>query len=214
MNFTGYPINWRVWFCNVYPRYNIWSWHVSNRPKRFVCTSYTHASCCSYRLAPVAQFQLPWYAGELWGVFYDVLEKIARVIAYSSTRHTKDKCEIYMKLEFTKVTLSSIDITHCPTWQSPWEILGFCQTEIEFRLYFAHTYTDECRLYTMYIRGLPVRHVLSDVVREPVSFMVTAVRKWYPDIGKTFGPLPDQRTSHHIENPSFTGPPKLLQDLI
>ena len=34
------------------------------------------------------------------------------------------------------------------------------------------------------------------------------------DIGKTFGPLPDQRTGNHMENPRFTGPPKLLQDLI
>ena len=33
------------------------------------------------------------------------------------------------------------------------------------------------------------------------------------DIGKTFGPLPDRRTSDHMENPSFTGLPKLLQDL-
>ena len=31
------------------------------------------------------------------------------------------------------------------------------------------------------------------------------------DIGKTFGPLPDRRTGNHMENPSFTGPPKLLQ---
>ena len=29
------------------------------------------------------------------------------------------------------------------------------------------------------------------------------------DIGKTFGPLPDRRTDNHMENPSFTGPPKL-----
>ena len=36
----------------------------------------------------------------------------------------------------------------------------------------------------------------------------------YTDIGKTFGPLPDRRTSNHMENPSFTGPPKLLLDLI
>ena len=34
------------------------------------------------------------------------------------------------------------------------------------------------------------------------------------DIGKTFGLLPDRRTSNHIENPSLTGPPQLLQDLI
>ena len=34
------------------------------------------------------------------------------------------------------------------------------------------------------------------------------------DIRKTFGPLPDRRTGNHMENPSFTGPPKLLQDLI
>ena len=34
------------------------------------------------------------------------------------------------------------------------------------------------------------------------------------DIGKTFVPLPDRMTSNHMENPSFTGPPKLLQDLI
>ena len=33
-----------------------------------------------------------------------------------------------------------------------------------------------------------------------------------PDIGKTFGPLPDQRTGNHMEKHSFTGPPKLLQD--
>ena len=30
------------------------------------------------------------------------------------------------------------------------------------------------------------------------------------DIGKTFGPLPDRRTGNHMENPSFTGPPKLF----
>ena len=34
------------------------------------------------------------------------------------------------------------------------------------------------------------------------------------DIGKTFGPLPDRRTGNYMENASFTGPPKLLQDLI
>ena len=36
--------------------------------------------------------------------------------------------------------------------------------------------------------------------------------KWQPfsDIGKTFGPLPDRRTGNHMENPSFTGPPKLF----
>ena len=34
-----------------------------------------------------------------------------------------------------------------------------------------------------------------------------------PDIGKTFGPLPDRRTGNHMENPSFTGSPKFLQDL-
>ena len=33
-------------------------------------------------------------------------------------------------------------------------------------------------------------------------------------IGKTFGPLPDRRTGNHMENPSFIGPLKLLQDLI
>ena len=32
------------------------------------------------------------------------------------------------------------------------------------------------------------------------------------DIGKTFGPLPDRWTGNHMENPSFSGPPKLLQD--
>ena len=31
---------------------------------------------------------------------------------------------------------------------------------------------------------------------------------------ETFGPLPDRRTGNHMENPSFTGPPKFLQDLI
>ena len=47
------------------------------------------------------------------------------------------------------------------------------------------------------------------------------MKKWgagktpvYTDIGKTFGPLPDRRTGNHMENPSFTGAPKLLQDLI
>ena len=34
------------------------------------------------------------------------------------------------------------------------------------------------------------------------------------DIGNTFGPLPDRRTSNHKENPSCTSPPKLLHDLI
>ena len=34
------------------------------------------------------------------------------------------------------------------------------------------------------------------------------------DIRKTFGPLTDRRTGDHMENSSFTGPPKLLQDLI
>ena len=33
-------------------------------------------------------------------------------------------------------------------------------------------------------------------------------------MGKIFGPLPDPRTGNHMENPSFTGPPKFLQDLI
>ena len=31
---------------------------------------------------------------------------------------------------------------------------------------------------------------------------------------ENFGPLPDRRTGNHMENLSFTGPPKLLQDLI
>ena len=35
-----------------------------------------------------------------------------------------------------------------------------------------------------------------------------------PDIGKTFGPLLDRRTGNHVENPSFTDLPKVLQDLI
>ena len=35
----------------------------------------------------------------------------------------------------------------------------------------------------------------------------------YTDIGKTFGLLPDRRTGNHMENPSFTSPPKLFQDL-
>ena len=40
-------------------------------------------------------------------------------------------------------------------------------------------------------------------------------RQMAPDIGKTFGPLPDRRTGNHMmKNRSFTGPPKLLQDLI
>ena len=34
------------------------------------------------------------------------------------------------------------------------------------------------------------------------------------DIGKTFGFLLDQRTGNHMENPNFTGRPKLLQELI
>ena len=33
-------------------------------------------------------------------------------------------------------------------------------------------------------------------------------------MGKTFGPLQDRRTGNHMKNPSFTGPPKFLQDLI
>ena len=36
----------------------------------------------------------------------------------------------------------------------------------------------------------------------------------YTDIVKTFGPLPDQRTGKIVENSGFTGPPKVLKDLI
>ena len=36
----------------------------------------------------------------------------------------------------------------------------------------------------------------------------------FADIRKTFGPLMDHRTGNHMENPSFTGPPRLFQDLI
>ena len=43
---------------------------------------------------------------------------------------------------------------------------------------------------------------------------IKEVQSVLPDIGKTFGPSPDRRTGNYMENPSFTGPPKLLQDPI
>ena len=46
-----------------------------------------------------------------------------------------------------------------------------------------------------------------------IQVTVTNKRGEEADIGKTFEPLPNRRTGNHMENPSFTGPPKLLQDL-
>ena len=46
------------------------------------------------------------------------------------------------------------------------------------------------------------------------DYFTEAYMRHLADIGKTFGPLPDRRTSNPLENLSFTGPPKLLQDLI
>ena len=42
------------------------------------------------------------------------------------------------------------------------------------------------------------------------SHRSASLRPTTSDIGKTFGPLPDRRTGNHMENPSFTGPPKLF----
>ena len=52
-----------------------------------------------------------------------------------------------------------------------------------------------------------------------MKYLANLIKKYselniFPDMGKTFGPLPDRRTGNHMENPSFTGPPKCLQDLI
>ena len=90
--------------------------------------------------------------------------------------------------------------------QPPWEFIGVIEL-------YAGRIT--LKTITKSIRHPPGSKLCQAVVNSLFSSQHTHTRMFnlsmqltHSDIGKTFGLLPDQRTSNHVENPSFTGTSK------
>ena len=85
-------------------------------------------------------------------------------------------------------------------------LLALCSVNIA--LHYTHNIADQYSV--QYVNNVASIHQTVVHFAEPQTILFD----FQADIGKTFGPLPDRRTGNHMENPSFTGPPKFLQDLI
>ena len=109
-------------------------------------------------------------------------------LSYMQHSNTTDNCRVMENKKYT-ITYQYFHITN-PLWgESTWLCWG------EYQYLRGHTDIKKCDNNNQH------KFLIHSVIINS-------------DIGKTFGPLPDQRTSNHLENPSYTGPPKLLQDLI